>query len=79
MSLELARFLTPVFGLPGTLNLIALGVLMCVIASVGVASLAIGLRLRLWAQLLVAAAAWLIIADATFIDVFAARSRSPPP
>jgi hypothetical protein len=77
VPLELARFLTPVFGLPGTLNLIALGVLMCVIASVGVASLATGLRMRLWAQLLVAAAAWLIIADAAFFDVFAGPFEEP--
>jgi hypothetical protein len=71
VPLGLSRLLTPVLGLPGTLNLIALGLLMCVIASAGIASLATGLRIRLWAQLLVAAAVWLIMADVAFFDVYA--------
>jgi hypothetical protein len=75
--LELARLLTPVFGLPGSLNLIAQGVLMCALASVGIASLATGLRLRLWAQLLVAAAIWVIVADASFFDVMAGPFSEP--
>jgi hypothetical protein len=70
VPMELARLLTPVFGLPGALNLIALGALLCVLASVGIASLATGLRIRLWAQIAVAAATWLIMADAAFFDVF---------
>ena len=69
VPMELARLLTPVFGLPGALNLIALGVLLCVLASVGIASLATGLRIRLWAQIAVAAVTWLIMADAAFFDV----------
>ena len=69
--------LTPVFGLSGTLNLIAVGVLWCALASVAIASLAAGLRIRLWAQLLVAAACWLIIADAAFFDVFAGPFSEP--
>ncbi len=77
VPLELARLLTPVLGLPGALNLIAVGLLMCVIASAGIASLATGLRLRLWAQLLAAAIAWLIIADAAFFDVFAGPFSEP--
>lgn len=72
-----ARVLTPVFGLPGQLNLIALGVLMCVLASVGIASLATGLRMRPWAQVLLAAAVWVIIADAAFFDVFASPFEEP--
>ncbi len=72
VPLELARLVTPVLRLPGTLNLIAAGLLMCVIASAGIASLATGLRLRLAAQLVVAAAAWLIMADAAFFDFDAA-------
>ena len=71
VPLAVARVLTPVFGLHGTLNLIALGVLMCGIASVAIATLATGLRIRPWAQVLVAAALWLIVADAAFFDVFA--------
>lgn len=71
LPMELGRLLTPVFGLPGVLNLIALGVVLCVLASVGIASLATGLRIRLWAQLAVAAVAWLIMADAAFFDVYA--------
>lgn len=50
VPLAVAKLLTPVFGLPGALNLIALGILFCVIASAGIASLAVGLRVRLWAQ-----------------------------
>ena len=71
VPLGLAKWLTPMLGLPGTVNLIALGLLTCAIASAGIASLATGLRLRLWAQLLVAAVVWLIMADAAFFDVYA--------
>src|SRR5581483_11271980 len=55
VPLVLTRVITVVTGLPGSLNLIALGVLTCVIASLGIACLATGLRLRLWARLAVAA------------------------
>jgi hypothetical protein len=77
VPLEAARLLTPLLGLPGTLNLIALGVVMCVLTSVGIASLATGLRMRLWARLLVAAAVWLIMADAAFFDVDASPFSEP--
>jgi hypothetical protein len=77
VPLELARILTWLLGLPGTVNLIALGLLTCVIVSFGIASLATGLRLRLWAQLTVAAAAWLIMADAAFFDVYASPFSEP--
>jgi hypothetical protein len=75
--LTITRVLTPLLALSGTLNLIALGLLMCVIASVGIASLAVGLRVRLWAQVLVAAVIWLILADAAFFDVFASPFSEP--
>jgi hypothetical protein len=77
LPLEVARLLTPVLRLPGTLNLIALGLLMCLLTAVGIASLATGLRLPLWAQLLVAAAVWLIMADAAFFDVDASPFSEP--
>jgi hypothetical protein len=77
VPLELARLLTPVLRLPGTLNLIAVGLLMCAAASVGIASLATGLRLRLCAQLVVAGAVWLIMADAAFFDVDAGPFSDP--
>jgi hypothetical protein len=77
VPLELARLLTPVFGLHGTLNLVALGVLMCGLASVAIACLATGLRMRPWAQILVAAAIWLIVADAAFFDLFASPFSEP--
>ena len=77
VPLEVARLLTPVFGLPGTLNLIVLGMLMCVLASVAIASLATGLRVRPWGQLLAAAAIWLIMADAAFFDLFASPMSEP--
>jgi hypothetical protein len=75
--LLVARALTPVLGLRGQLNLIALGVLICALAAVGIASLVTGLRIRLWAQLLIAAAIWLIMADAAFFDVFASPFEEP--
>jgi hypothetical protein len=75
--LESSRVLTKVFGLPGSLNMIALGALTCAIASVGIASLATGLRVRLWARVLVAALAWLVIADSAFFDVFAGPFSEP--
>jgi hypothetical protein len=77
VPLEAARLLTPVLGLPGALNLIALGAAMCVLTSVGLASLATGLRMRPWAQLLLAAAVWLIMADAAFFDVDASPFSEP--
>jgi hypothetical protein len=77
VPLELARILTWILGLPGTVNLIALGLLTSVIASFGIASLATGLRLRLWAQLSVAAFTWLIMADAAFFDVYASPFSEP--
>jgi hypothetical protein len=77
LPLEVARLLTPVLRLPGTLNLITLGLLMCLLTAVGIASLATGLRLPLWAQLLVAAAVWLIMADAAFFDVDASPFSEP--
>ncbi len=77
VPLELGRLLTPVFGLPGSLNMIAVGVIMCALASVGIASLAVGLRVRLWAQLLVAVVVWVIVADSAFFDVFAGPFSEP--
>ena len=77
VPLEAARLLTPLLGLPGTVNLIALGLLTCVIVSFGIASLATGLRLRPWAQLAVAAVLWLIMADAAFFDVYASPFSEP--
>jgi hypothetical protein len=77
IPVELARLLTPVLGLSGTVNLIALGVLMCAIAAAGIATLVTGLRIRLWARLLIAAAVWLVVADAAFFDVFATPFEEP--
>ena len=77
VPIEVARVLTPIFGLHGSVNLIAVAVLMCALASVAIASLAVGLRIRPWAQVLVAAACWLIIADSAFFDVFAGPFSEP--
>ena len=77
LPLVISRLLTPLFGLPGQLNLIALGILMSALASVGIASLVTGLRIRLWAQVLLAACIWVIVADATFFDVFASPFEEP--
>ena len=66
-----ARDLTPPLQLPGMLNLIALGLITCVLQSAGIASLACGLRLRWRYTVLLAAALWLIMADAAFFDTYA--------
>jgi hypothetical protein len=71
LLLALARWLTPILGLPGTLNLIALGLIICAIQSAGIASLACGLRVGLAGRLAVGAAAWLIMADAAFFGTYA--------
>jgi len=72
-----ARLLTPALGLAGSLNMIAAGVLMCILASVGIASLAAGLRVRWWWQVLVAAVIWIVVADSAFFDVFAGPFSEP--
>jgi hypothetical protein len=77
LPLEIGRALTPLFGLPGNLNLIAVAVLYCLLTSIAIASLAVGLRIRWWAQLLVAAACWLAIADSAFFDVFGGPFSEP--
>jgi hypothetical protein len=77
VPLELARLLTPALGLRGTLNLIALGVLLCVVTAAAIASLAVGLRIAWWARIAVAAAVWLIMADAAFFDLFASPFEEP--
>jgi hypothetical protein len=77
LPLELARGLTRLLGLPGTINLIALGLIFCVAAAIGITALATGLRVRPWAQIVIAAAVWLIIADAAFFDVFASPFEEP--
>ena len=69
--LDAAQWLTPVLGLPGRVNLIALGLLTCAIASFAIASLAIGLNGNVWVQLAVAAGMWLVMADGAFFELFA--------
>jgi hypothetical protein len=71
LLLDLARLLTPVLGLSGTLNLVALGLIVCIIQSGGIASLACGLRVGPRGRLAAAAAAWLIMADAAFFGTYA--------
>jgi hypothetical protein len=77
VPLELARVVTRLLGLSGTINLIALGLIFCVLAATGITALATGLRVRPWAQVVIAAALWLIIADAAFFDVFASPFEEP--
>jgi hypothetical protein len=70
--LVLAKWLTPVVGVSGTVSLVALGLVICAIQSAGIASLACGLRLGLRGTLIVAAVVWLVMADAAFFDTYAA-------
>ena len=71
LLLAAARDLTPLLGLPGTVSLIAVGLITCGLQSAGIASLACGLRLRWRSTVLLAAALWLIMADASFFDTYA--------
>jgi hypothetical protein len=71
LLLAVAQWLTPVLGLPGRINLIALGLLTSAIASFAIASLATGLRVNIWARLAVAAGIWLVMADGAFFELFA--------
>lgn len=71
LLLAAARDLTPLLRLPGTVSLIALGLITCVLQSAGIASLACGLRLSFRSTLLLAGALWLIMADAAFFDTYA--------
>jgi hypothetical protein len=71
LLLAAARDLTPLLRLPGTVSLIALGLVTCALQSAGIASLACGLRLRWRHTVLLAAALWLIMADAAFFDTYA--------
>ncbi len=66
-----AHWLTPVLGLSGVINLIALGVVSCVLVSAGIASMALTLASTVRGQIALAGALWLVMADATFFDVFA--------
>jgi hypothetical protein len=66
-----ARALTPLLGLSGAVNLIALGIVTCALQSAGIASLACGLRLSLRNTLRVAGVLWLVMADAAFFDTYA--------
>ena len=71
LLLEVARLLTPAPGLGGTVSLVALGIITCLLQSAGIASLACGFRLKLRPTLLLAAALWLVMADAAFFDTYA--------
>jgi hypothetical protein len=71
LLLVAARWLTGALGLPGTVNLIALGLICCVLAGIAIASLAAGLRIHYAGRVFVAAALWLIVADSVFFDYFA--------
>jgi hypothetical protein len=71
LLLVAARWLTSVLGLPGQVNLIALGLITCAIAAAGIASLAAGLQVSVRAQVLTAVALWLVMADAAFFDTYA--------
>jgi hypothetical protein len=71
LLLVAARWLTAVLGLPGPVNLVALGLISCVLAGIAIASLATGLRIHRIGQIIVAVALWLIVADSVFFDYFA--------
>ena len=57
--------------------MIAVGALYCALAAIAIASLVTGLRIGWWAQLLVAVACWLAIADSAFFDVFGGPFSEP--
>jgi hypothetical protein len=71
LLLVAARWLTPVLGLSGQVNLIALGVLMCALASLGIAAVSCALATSLRGRLAVAGLLWLVMADGAFFDNYA--------
>ena len=71
LLLVAAQWLTPVLGLSGKVNLIALGVLTCALASAAIASIACGFGVSVRSRLVVAGVLWLVLADAAFFDTFA--------
>jgi hypothetical protein len=71
LLLVAAQWLTPVLGLSGKVNLIALGVLTCALAAAAIASLACGFGVSIRSRLVVAGVLWLVLADAAFFDTFA--------
>jgi hypothetical protein len=67
---EVARPLTRLLGLRGEVNLLAVGLVCCVIASFAIAVMTVVLRLSVAARLAVAALVWLIVADVSYFDYF---------
>ncbi len=61
-----------VLGLSGIVNLIALGLVTCALASAGIACLSCALRLDGAATMRAGCVLWLVVADATFFDIYAA-------
>ncbi|MYU57333.1 MULTISPECIES: glycan biosynthesis hexose transferase WsfD [Streptomyces] len=71
LLLDLGRPLTHLLGLKGEVNLLAVGLICCLIASVAIAAMAMALRVSLAARVAIAALVWLIVADAAYFDYFA--------
>ncbi|RJQ87469.1 glycan biosynthesis hexose transferase WsfD [Amycolatopsis panacis] len=66
-----ASKLGALFGVPGVLNLIVLGVLSCVLVAVAITATVAGLGLRGWHRWLATALLLLVMADSAFFGYFA--------
>ncbi|MDP9115824.1 MAG: hypothetical protein M3O28_00845 [Actinomycetota bacterium] len=75
--LHIAKWLTPILGLPGALDLRALGAVFCVLVAVITAVAALLLPGTGLARFLGAGALWLVIADGAFAGYFVSAYSEP--
>lgn len=75
--LSMARHLTPILGLPGTLDLRAQGVICAVLVGVVVAALVAFAPGRLWLRVLIASLIGLLAADGMVADFFISPYTEP--
>ncbi|MFI1162077.1 hypothetical protein ACH4UM_00340 [Streptomyces sp. NPDC020801] len=71
LLLDLARPLTRLLHLRGAVNLLAVGLICCVIASAAIACLVVAVRAGVAVRVAAAAVTWLIVADSAYFDYFA--------
>ncbi len=75
--LHVAKWLTPILGLPGGIDLRALGVVFCVLVGLAVGGLYLLLPGSVWGRLLGVAVAMLVVADGAFAGYFVSPYSEP--
>jgi hypothetical protein len=74
---QLAKWLTPVFGFPGGLDLRVLGIVFCLLVALLLTALAAWLPLPAVPRAVTVAAVWLIVADGGFAGYFVSAYSEP--